>query len=133
MAIWGMGSCFEERKEQINNFIKGEFVCLGWRREQKPEYFKMLENIKLGDIIYIKSFFIPTEPMTVKAICVVTETMKNSNSHSGYEQCDNQIGVKWLSTNLDKKITINSMIKERKSSIFRETDSAIAKDVLSLL
>lgn len=133
MAVWGIGSCFEERKEQLDNFINGEFVCLGWRREEKPEYFKMLEEIKLGDIIYVKSYFIPTEPMTVKAICVVTETLRNSNSHNGYEQCDNEIGVKWLSTNLNKKIPIDSMFKERKSSIFKESNSAIIRDILSLL
>ena len=53
MAVWGIGSCFEERKEQLDNFINGEFVCLGCRREEKPEYFKMLDEINLGDIIFV--------------------------------------------------------------------------------
>lgn len=85
MAIWGMGANFSIKDNQLDNFIRENFVCIGWSEQEQPKYYELMKKIKIGDIIYIKSFYITTNPMKIKAIGVVTDTFKNSNSHQGYE------------------------------------------------
>lgn len=133
MAIWGMGANFSIKDNQLDNFIRENFVCIGWSEQEQPKYYELMKKIKIGDIIYIKSFYITTNPMKIKAIGVVTDTFKNSNSHQGYENCDNEVKIKWLNTDLNEELPVNDKYKERKSSIFKEDNEEIAKRIIALI
>ena len=95
MAVWGMGSFFNGADNQFDNFIKENFVCMLWNENDVPEFYAMMKEIQLGDIIYLKSFKRGSDEMHVNAVGIVTETFKNKNYHSGYETCNNQIGVEY--------------------------------------
>ncbi len=45
MSVYGMGSLFCGTKEQLDNFVNEGFVCIGWKKEDKPELYAILNNI----------------------------------------------------------------------------------------
>lgn len=114
MSVYGMGSLFCGTEEQLDNFVNEGFVCIGWKKEDKPELYAILNNIKIGDIIYIKALPLSSKTMRIKAVGIVTTALKTENTHHGYEECGNEIGIKWLKSNINKSIKI-------KNSIFRNS------------
>ena len=80
MAVWGMGSFFNGADNQFDNFIKENFVCMLWNENDVPEFYAMMKEIQLGDIIYLKSFKRGSDEMHVNAVGIVTETFKNKNN-----------------------------------------------------
>lgn len=134
MAIWGMGSMFGGTEEQKDSFINENFVCVGWKESDKPDIYKKLEEIKIGDIIYIKSLPIKSRTMKIKAVGIVTDKLKRENNHSGYEEVANEIGVKWLNSNIDKTIEItDDKINERKTTLFLEENTEYIKSIIDFV
>lgn len=123
MSVYGMGSLFCGTEEQLDNFVNEGFVCIGWKKEDKPELYAILNNIKIGDIIYIKAL-----PLSSKTM------IKTENTHHGYEECGNEIGIKWLKSNINKSINIDdSNINKRKGSLFIETNTDYIDKIISFI
>lgn len=134
MAVYGMGSMFSSTDEQLKNFVKDGFACIGWRCEDKPELYEILNDIKIGDIIYIKSLYHASKAMKVKAVGIVTSELKRQNTHQGYENCENEIGVKWLNTDINKIINVeDSDLNKRKGSLFIETNPEYIKNIIEFI
>lgn len=133
MAIWGMGSFFNGTDNQFDNFIKENFVCMLWKEDEVPEFYEMMKEIQLGDIIYLKSFKRGSNEMHINAVGIVTETFENKNYHSGYENCDNKIGVEWINKNANEVIEVNSIYKQRKTTICKEYDKKVVKKIIKLI
>lgn len=134
MSVYGMGSLFCGTKEQLDNFVNEGFVCIGWKKEDKPELYAILNNIKIGDIIYIKALPFNSKSMKIKAVGIVTAEPKNTNTHNGYEECENEIGVKWLNSDINKLIDVDDgNLNARKGSVFVETNSEYIKKIISLI
>lgn len=134
MSVYGMGSLFCGTEEQLDNFVKEGFVCIGWKKEDKPELYAILNNIKIGDIIYIKALPFNSKTMRIKAVGIVTTALKNENTHQGYEKCENEIGVKWLKSNINKSINVDdSNINKRKGSLFIETNTDYIDKIISFI
>ena len=134
MSVYGMGSMFSSTDEQLDNFINEGFVCVGWKQNQKPELYTILSNIKVGDIIYVKALPFNSKSMKIKAVAIVIEKLKNKNTHKGYEDCENEIGVKWISTNINKSINVDdSSLNKRKESVFVETNCDYIKRIINLI
>lgn len=96
------------------NLIKDGFVCMLWKEKDVPKFYEMMKEIQLGDIIYLKSFQRGANIMHINAVGIVTETFKSENLHTDYENCKNQIRVKWINKNPDAKIEVNGIYKQRK-------------------
>lgn len=133
MAIWGIGSHFNGTDNQIHNFIKENFVCMLWKEDDVPEFYEMMKEIQLGDIIYLKSFQRGSNDMHINAIGIVTETFRDENAHVGYEHCNNQIGVEWINKNPNEVIKVNSIYKQRKTTICKEYDKKVVKCIVKLM
>lgn len=72
--------------------------------------------------------------MKVKAVGIVTSKLKRQNTHQGYENCENEIGVKWLNSSINKYIIIDDdRLKERKGSLFAETNKDYIKEIISFI
>lgn len=125
MAIWGMGSHFNGEDNQIDNFIKDNFVCMLWKESEVPEFYEMMKEIQLGDIIYLKSFQRGSSNMHINAIGIVTQTFSKTNTHVGYENCGNEIGVKWINKNPKTTVEVNSIYKQRKTTICKEYNKEV--------
>ncbi len=133
MAIWGMGSHFHGTDNQFDNFIKGKFVCMLWKENEVPEFYEMMKEIQLGDIIYLKSFKRGSNEMHINAVGIVTETFENENTHIGYEHCNNQISVEWVNKNTNEVIEVNGIYKQRKTTICKEYDKKVVKRIIKLI
>lgn len=137
MAIWGVGAKFDGWDNKLDSFVNESFWCTGFTQQEKPEIYEMIKNIQIGDIVYVKSLPIKSNIMNVRAVGIVTESFKNFNSHKGFENCGNEIGVKWLITEsnqplLKEEIT-DKYINGRKTTIFKEYNKDIIKRVINLL
>lgn len=133
MAIWGMGSHFNGTDNQFDNFIKENFVCMKWTEIEAPEFYEMMKEIQLGDIIYLKSFQRGSNEMHINAIGIVNETFEAENNHNGYENCNNQIGVEWININPNDKIKVNDIYKQRKTAIYKEYDKKVVDRIVKLI
>lgn len=134
MAVYGMGSLFGGTNEQLSNFINEGFVCIGWKNTDKPELYEVLNNIKIGDIIYIKALFVCSKTMKIKAVGIVTSKVKRENTHHGYEDCENEISIKWLNTDINKIINVeDSDLNKRKGSLFIETNPEYIKNIIEFI
>lgn len=110
------------------------FACIGWKKKEKPELYEILNSIKIGDIIYIKALPFNSKSMKIKAVGIVTAEPKNTNTHHGYEECENEIGVKWLNSDINKLIDVDDgNLNARKGSVFVETNSEYIKKIISLI
>lgn len=92
MRFWGIGASgtdgnFEE------NFINRKSAYINWSEETAPTLYQMLRKIAYGDIVYIKSYTIRGNVITVKAIGIVI-------GECG-EDCSS-IKVKWFDTTRHK-------------------------------
>lgn len=123
--------------QQKNNWailsVKALRVSVG-KKKEKPELYEILNSIKIGDIIYIKSLPFNSKSMKIKAVGIVTAEPKNTNTHNGYEECENEIGVKWLNSDINKSIDVdNDNLRARKGSIFIETNSEYIKKIINFI
>lgn len=137
MAIWGVGAKFDGWDNKLYSFVNESFWCTGFTQQEKPEIYEMIKNIQIGDIVYVKSLPIKSNIMNVRAVGIVTESFKNFNSHNGFGNCGNEIGVKWLIAEsnqplLKEEIT-DKYINGRKTTIFKEYNKDIIKRVINLL
>lgn len=134
MSVYGMGSLFSATEEQLGNFVSEGFACIGWKKKEKPELYEILNSIKVGDIIYIKALPYNSKSMKIKAVGIVTAEPKSTNTHKGYEECENEIGVKWLNSDITKSIDVDDdNLRARKGSIFVETNSEYIKKIISFI
>ena len=137
MAVWGVGAKFDGWDNKLDSFVNESFWCTGFTQQEKPEIYEMIKNIQIGDIVYVKSLPIKSNIMNVRAVGIVTDSFKDSNSHKEFENCGNEIGVKWLIAEsnqplLKEEIT-DKYINERKTTIFKEYNKDIIKMVINLL
>lgn len=56
MAIFGIGANFNNQ-DVSDIFISGSFIGIGWNVKDAPDLHEFIKSLKVGDIIYIKSFF----------------------------------------------------------------------------
>ena len=55
MAIFGIGANFDNQ-DVSDVFISCSFMGIGWGIESAPDLHEFIKSLKVGDIIYIKSF-----------------------------------------------------------------------------
>lgn len=87
MAVYGIGATFE-KKDVFGIFIKDKVAFLSWTDKDAPELHKLFRYIKIGDILYIKSYN-PTTGLTIKAVGIVTDNTMNQHNN-------NSISVGWI-------------------------------------
>lgn len=96
MAVWGIGAKFNNSDTDLMpDFLNREIAYVGYNRETASDIFRVLDSIKKGDLIYIKSTY--KDILYIKAIGIV----KNDKieAFSAFENPnDNVYGikVKWL-------------------------------------
>ena len=70
MAIFGIGAYYN--RDVSNNFLEQGCACVGWSEENAPPAHAILRHVRVGDIIFIKSFT-PNDGLTIKAVGLVRE------------------------------------------------------------
>lgn len=126
MAVWGIGAYYtgDKPEDKTQYFIDNECACIGWSKSEAPSLYRMLKSVKLGDIIYIKSFALRNTSVCIKAVGIVTET----------DTSENTVKVKWKRN--FKGIEPITVTPERYrnnvygNTLYEEYDSEIINEVI---
>ena len=78
MAIYGIGAYFSN--DVSKDFINNNFIGTGWSISYAPELFQFMQSLKVGDIVYIKSFSPSSTDLIIKGIGIIKDDTLISNS-----------------------------------------------------
>jgi len=130
MAIYGIGSSYEDSKiDMTNKFIQEGVACIGWDYDDTPPLHNMMRKVKVGDIIFIKSYYQYKE-LRIKAVGIVVNDNIRSIKNFG-KAC---IDIKWIWTGqeqIDKKNDKYDNV--RTLTMYEELNPEIQKRILQLL
>ncbi len=137
MAVWGIGAYFlADKPEDIpedhaSDFCKYEVAVLGYTEEQKPDYYDVMEKMKVGDLIYIKTRFMADKPLKVKAIGIVTNAkILPKDALKGKKGVD----VHWIKKSVNHPIEIKAKPSANSvRTIFEEKNDDVIREIISHL
>lgn len=78
MAIYGIGAYFGS--DVSNDFITDNYIGTGWDITCAPELFRFMQSLKVGDIVYIKSFPPSSTDLIIKGIGIIKDDEIIANS-----------------------------------------------------
>ena len=78
MAIYGIGAYFGY--DVSKDFITNNIVGTGWDKQSAPELFQYMQSLKVGDIVYIKSFSPSSSDIIVKGIGIIKDDILVTNN-----------------------------------------------------
>lgn len=78
MAIYGIGAYFDS--DVSKQFISNKFIGTGWSKKDAPELFQYMQSLKVGDIVYIKSFSPASIDIIIKGIGIIKDDILVSNN-----------------------------------------------------
>ena len=128
MAIFGVGASYFSEGDVTRKFLSNNVACINWSNEDAPVLHKLMKTIKVGDIIYIKSYPYATG-LEIKAVGVVQDDNVIFLKDVG-EAC---LKVKWTWTGSKKLGKIGDRYNVRTLSIYEELNPDIQKKVVDLL
>lgn len=73
MAIFGIGANFNNQ-DVSDVFISYSFIGIGWDIEFAPDLHEFIKSLKVGDIIYIKSFSPSSPNIKIKGIGLISNS-----------------------------------------------------------
>lgn len=73
MAIFGIGAYYDGTRDMTDEFVDQGWACVGWSVQDAPALHRIVGHIKVGDLIYIKSFN-PRVGLKIKAVGIVVST-----------------------------------------------------------
>lgn len=130
MAVWGIGSYYKGtlNPDKTDDFIKENCAFIGWDYDNAPSLHYMLSTVKLGDIVYIKSFIPKSKTLHIKAVGIVNDVNKNISRGLG-----TGIGVKWKDDFEPMKIEITEKVFKNNvynNTLFEEYDAEIINKLI---
>lgn len=137
MAVWGIGAYFGESNggDVSEEFIAKNIAVIGYTKTEHPEYYDLIEAIKEGDLIYIKSTRQNSNnsPIYLKAIGIVEnadieeKSLNNGTTASG-------IDVHWIQSFSEEPIKLQASPSPMRSvAIFEERNKNTIKEIISHL
>ena len=131
MSVWGIGAYYND--DMSGDFISNGVACLGWSKQDAQPLHSMLSTVKIGDIIYIKSFVKQKKQLIVKAIGIVkSEVCDNPNNvNLGYGVC-----VKWKENFNEEIFDITPEMYRNNvfnNSLYEEYNNNIIKTIVNKL
>ncbi|MDY5940714.1 MAG: hypothetical protein SPJ23_03565 [Eubacteriales bacterium] len=113
MSVWGIGAFYDF--DVSEKFISQGCACIGWNKADAPSLYQMLTSVKIGDIIYLKSFLPKKKQLIIKAVGIVIDNRIDGNIF----ETGNGIRVKWKA--LDTPIKVDITEKIYKNNVFNNT------------
>jgi hypothetical protein len=72
MAIFGVGAHWDGR-DKTNDFIHHNVAVIGWEEKDAPGLHQIMRHMKVGDIVYLKSIYLPKRQLILKAIGIILD------------------------------------------------------------
>lgn len=135
MAVWGIGAYFGEDNggDVSKEFIAKNIAVIGYTKEKHPEYYALMEEIKEGDLIYIKSTQQNSSNSSIylKAIGIVKNAAIEIKSLNNGTTA-NGIDVHWIRNFSENPMKLQpSLFFARGGTIFEEKDKSIIREIIS--
>ncbi len=126
MTVYGIGA-YHGDEDVSDTFLTEEAACVGWSREEAPALHRILKHIKIGDIVYIKSYP-PDIGLIIKAVGIVTD-----DNVSEYT-CGYGVRVRWIWTGEERLGKLEDRVTNlRTGTLFEEPSAEVSTTVLNLL
>jgi len=126
MAIYGIGAYYAE--DVSPRFIESNVVGVGWS-SASPELHEFIRALKVGDIVYIKSYAPSAEALTVRAIGIITDSeFVNGERSSGLVEAGRN--VSWLSTQQFDILPPTERNNVRRNTLYEEWHPVVQRAVL---
>ncbi|AHV97073.1 hypothetical protein [Paenibacillus sabinae] len=114
MAIYGIGAMYGRTQDKKDEFIQNNCACIGYDPADAPALHKMLNKLKTGDFIYIKSIAGQSEKsLVIKAVGIVTDDHIENRNGLGLG-----VTMKWLWEGEERVILTEQMYK---NNVFNNT------------
>jgi hypothetical protein len=125
MSIYGIGAFYEEG-DVSDQFINSNLIGVGWSFDSAPELHQFIKSLKVGDIVYIKSFPPSLNQIIVKAIGIIINSDIITND---LVSCGRS--VNWLATDqfsIPKPVERNNV---RQNTIYEEYHPSIQQQIIN--
>jgi len=142
MAVFGAGAYYDV--DVTKDFLEEECFCIGYEKEDASALYEMLRRVKIGDVVYLKSFNMGKKgesgKIFIKAIgFVVGQGIKSFTFSNG-----NDMGygrkVKWIKdfSNREDWFELELNSEERINNVYANTlyeeySARIIKNLIILL
>lgn len=127
MAIYAFGAYYDTDVSQ--NFIDNNVVGTGWDEKDAPELFQYIKSLKVGDIVYIKSFSPASPDIFIKAIGIISDSEFVQNEKG--VKCGRNVVWKYKKTiRIAKPVEKNNV---RANTMYEEFHPEIQSLILSKL
>lgn len=142
MAVFGAGAYYDV--DVTKDFLEEECFCIGYEKEDASALYEMLRRVKIGDVVYLKSFNMGKKgesgKIFIKAIgFVVGQGIKSFTFSNG-----NDMGygrkVKWIKdfSNREDWFELELNSEERINNVYANTlyeeySARIIKNLINLL
>ncbi|HLE12677.1 MAG: hypothetical protein A2504_09980 [Bdellovibrionales bacterium RIFOXYD12_FULL_39_22] len=126
MTIYGIGAHFD--KEDLSGKFKNEgIIGIIWKETEALELHQMIQSLKVGDIVYIKSFSPSSPDIIIKGISIILDNEITSDKIVKIKR-----SVKWIDDS-EFRIT-KDKVKEknnvRNNAMYEEFHPVIQKEIL---
>lgn len=126
MAIFGIGADFSG-ESMVQFFLDNQIAGIGYNYEDAPAIHRLLNGIKMGDIIYIKSHP-PQIGLIIKAVGIVRRPDVLPNEH-GFG-----IDADWVWHGPEIRLgQIDDRYNVRNNTLYEEFNPEICNRVIDLL
>ncbi len=117
MAVWGIGAYYQgdTTSDKTQEFLNKKCACIGWNEINAPAIHQMLKSVKIGDIIYIKTFVPAKKQLYIKAVGIVLDDKLEVINGLG-----TGIKVKWVGE-LEEFIPISITQEMYRNNVFNNT------------
>lgn len=126
MAIYGIGAYYYD-EDVSGEFLSKGVACVGWDYSDAPSLHRILKQITVGDLIYIKSHP-PDTGLRIKAVGIVVdaEVKKVKNLGMG-------VKVKWIWQGDEFIGKIDDKYNVRNITLYEEFNPDVQKKVIQLI
>ncbi|TKZ34331.1 hypothetical protein [Brachyspira catarrhinii] len=128
MAIFGIGANFDNQ-DVSDIFISCSFIGIGWGIESAPDLHEFIKSLKVGDIIYIKSFSPTYSNLKIKGIGLISNSeILNEETSDGNLTIGRN--VLWCCKEKFELQKPNGKNNVRNNSIYEEFDPKVQTIIL---
>ena len=126
MAVFGIGAKYDDR-DVCTDFITGNVACVGWDEDDYPTLHRVLQHIKTGDIVYIKSHP-PNIGLIIKAVGIVI-----GQGVKDYPDLGRGIEMNWLWSGDERIGKLEDKYPVRNLTLYEEYNYDVQSRVIQLL
>lgn len=127
MAIYGIGAYYD--RDVSDEFIRHNVVGAGWSHDDAPEIHRFLKSLKVGDIVYLKSYPPGGGSIHVKAVGLIADDTELGAAESN-DLVSMGRRVHWISTERFEVPRPAEKNNVRSNTVYEEFHPAVQAEII---